>query len=119
MTSFECGSESSERIVGLFIGAVYTAAPVLRTYSDILRIGTIRQPDFEIIYNDARLAGLSQYLDELHSAASEGQLPAVTPLSDEELLGWLQEMIYTASETLVEIQQHRTQYAVPHLRLVK
>jgi len=82
-------------------------------------MGTIHQPDFEIIYNDARLAGLSQYLDELHSAASEGQLQAVTPLSDEELVGWLQEMIYTANETLVEMEQRKTQQAAPHLRLVK
>jgi gluconate kinase len=82
-------------------------------------MGIIHQPDFEIIYNDARLAGLSQYLDELHSAASEGQLQSVTPMTDEELVGWLQEMIYTASETLVEIEQHKTQYAAPHLRLVK
>ena len=81
-------------------------------------MGIIHQPDFGIIYSDARLAGLSQYLDELHSAASEGELQALTPLSDEELKGWLQEMIYTASETLVEIEQHKTQYA-PHLRLVK
>lgn len=82
-------------------------------------MGQIHQPDFEIIYNDARLAGLSQYLDELHSAASEGQLQAVTPLSDAELVGWLQEMIYTATETIQEIEQRPAQNAVPHLRLVK
>lgn len=82
-------------------------------------MGQIHQPDFEIIYNDARLAGLSQYLDELHSAASDGQLQTITPLSNEELVGWLQEMIYTARETIAEIEQRKAQVATPHLRLVK
>jgi hypothetical protein len=82
-------------------------------------MGQIHQPDFEIIYNDARLAGLSQYLDELHSAASDGQLQTVTPLSDAELVGWLQEMIYTAAETIEEIQQRPAPHAASHLRLVK
>jgi hypothetical protein len=81
-------------------------------------MGQIHQPNFQIIYTDARLAGLSQYLDELHSAASEGQLPALTPLSKHELLGWLHELIYTAEETIMEIEQAEHQ-AVPHLRLVK
>jgi hypothetical protein len=81
-------------------------------------MGQIHQPNFQIIYNDARLAGLSQYLDELHSAASEGQLQALTPLSNDELRGWLQELIYTAEETIMEIEQSERQ-AVSHLRLVK
>jgi hypothetical protein len=77
----------------------------------------IHQPNFQIIYNDMRLAGLFQSLDELHNAASEGSLQSVTPLSNAELLGWLQELIYTAEETIQEIRQQETK--PPHLRLVK
>lgn len=79
----------------------------------------IHQPDFQIIYNDMRLAGLFQSLDELHNAASEGSLQSVTPLSNAELLGWLQELIYTAEETISEIREQETKPATPHLRLVK
>ena len=79
----------------------------------------IHQPNFQIIYNDMRLAGLFQSLDELHNAASEGSLQSVTPLSNAELLGWLQELIYTAEETIEEIRQQETKPATPHLRLVK
>jgi hypothetical protein len=79
----------------------------------------VYQPNFQIIYNDMRLAGLFQTLDELHNAASEGALQSVTPLSNAELLGWLQELIYTAEETIQEIRQHETKPATPQLRLVK
>ncbi|MAS32588.1 MAG: hypothetical protein CL610_01190 [Anaerolineaceae bacterium] len=79
----------------------------------------IHQPNFQIVYNNTRLAGLFQSLDELHTAASEGSLPSVTPLSDVELIGWLQELIYTAEETITEIQEHETKVTTPHLRLVK
>ena len=79
----------------------------------------IHQPNFQVIYNDARLAGLSQYLDELHSAASDGQLQNVTPLSHEELVGWLQELIYTAEETIAEINHQETKINLPQLRIVK
>jgi gluconate kinase len=79
----------------------------------------IHQPNFQIIYNASRLAGLFQSLDELHTAASEGRLQHVTPLTDTELIGWLQELIYTAEETILEIQENPMEPAVPHLRLVQ
>jgi hypothetical protein len=77
------------------------------------------QPDFQIIYNDNRLASLFQSLDELHTAASEGNLDTITPLANAELMSWLQELIYTAEETLVEINNHETRPDGSHLRLVK
>lgn len=79
----------------------------------------IHQPNFQIIYNDTRLAGLFQSLDELHSAASEGRLQNVTPLTNAELIGWLQELMYVAEETIAEIEEQDAQPAVPHLRIVK
>ena len=79
----------------------------------------IHQPNFQVIYNGTRLAGLFQSLDELHTAASEDRLPAVTPLTEADLIGWLQELIYTAEETIVEIREHEIKSTRPQLRLVK
>ena len=42
-------------------------------------------------------------LDLLHDYASNGQLQDVTPLSRTELRGWLEDLIYTARETLREM----------------
>ncbi len=42
-------------------------------------------------------------LDLLHDYASEGRLNDVSTLSPAELKGWLEELIYTARETLREM----------------
>jgi hypothetical protein len=42
-------------------------------------------------------------LDLLHDYASAGRLRDVTTLSRDELRGWLEELIYTARETLREM----------------
>ncbi len=42
-------------------------------------------------------------LDLLHDYASAGRLPEVSPLSRAELRGWLEDVIYTARETLREM----------------
>lgn len=42
-------------------------------------------------------------LDLLHDYASVGRLSDVTTLSRQELRGWLEELIYTARETLKEM----------------
>ncbi len=42
-------------------------------------------------------------LDLLHDYASNGQLQDVTPLSRLELRGWLEDLIFTARETLREM----------------
>ena len=47
-------------------------------------------------------------LDLLHDYASVGQLQDVTPLSRTELRGWLEELIYTARETLREMETSDT-----------
>jgi hypothetical protein len=67
---------------------------------------TQQQVSLQLLYNDARLGRLIDMLDELHTAASEGTLASVTPLTNVELVGWLREFIYTAHETIVEIEQH-------------
>jgi hypothetical protein len=44
-------------------------------------------------------------LDLLHDYASSGRLDEATPLSRAELRGWLEEVIFTARETLREMEQ--------------
>ncbi|MBE2182273.1 MAG: hypothetical protein IAE89_02495 [Anaerolineae bacterium] len=59
----------------------------------------------QLLFNDARMGSLMDTLDELHSAASEGRLQQVTTLTNAELIGWLYELVYTATETMAEIQR--------------
>lgn len=80
-------------------------------------MGTYEQLNLQLLYTDARMAALQKALDELHSAASDGSLPAITPLSKAELIGWLREFVYTAQETITELEQAETE--LPGLRLVK
>jgi hypothetical protein len=44
-------------------------------------------------------------LDLLHDYASNGRLDEISPLSREELQAWLRELIYTARETLREMEE--------------
>lgn len=80
-------------------------------------MGTIHQLNLQLLYTDSRLERLGSALDELHTAASEGMLPALTPLSSTELVGWLRELIYMAEETIVEIEDHKS--GAPGLMRVK
>lgn len=76
------------------------------------------QLNLQILYTDARLTDLFQALDQLHSAASEGQLHTLTPLPEKELLGWLHDLIYTAQETISEIESIAPCQDTPLLRIV-
>jgi len=64
------------------------------------------QPNLQLLYNEVRLAALYDALDELHGAASEGVLSTTTTLSNVELMGWLREIVYTAQETIAEMDKH-------------
>ncbi len=60
-----------------------------------------------------RLGVVLDLLDELHSLASEDNLSALGNIAKSELVDWLRDVIYTAEETIAEIQQqdlrpHRT-----------
>lgn len=72
-------------------------------------------PALHLLINDARLAAAAEMLDELHSAASEGRLHQISPLTDVELKGWLFEMAYMVNETLAEIDRHQQPCNLLHL----
>jgi hypothetical protein len=62
----------------------------------------ILQPNLQR-YTEARLAALLEALDDLHNAASEGSTAEATTLSPQDLREWLKDVIYTAQETLDEL----------------
>ena len=80
-------------------------------------MGPTLQLNLHLLYNDARLGNLLDTLDELHTAASEGNLQQITTVSDAELVGWLYEVMYTAQEIMSEIDNHHEQRE-PELTLV-
>ncbi len=82
-------------------------------------MGQTHQHAAQTYFTDPRLAAAFDLLDELHTAASEGELGLFTPMSTSEIVGWLQEFVYTAQEALVEIEKRSAPPPPPHLRLVK
>ncbi|MCC6615462.1 MAG: hypothetical protein IT320_18460 [Anaerolineae bacterium] len=68
-------------------------------------------------YSEARLSWLLEAVDDLHSAASEGELGALTSLTDGEVVSWLREVIWVAQEALTEMEAHKNQE--PRLFLVR
>lgn len=58
-----------------------------------------------VLYQDNYMANLFEGLDRLHSAASEDRLNEITSLSAQEMTSWLQELIYTAQETIYEVNR--------------
>jgi hypothetical protein len=80
-------------------------------------MATQQQLNFPMVYTDARLNALFDVLDELHSAASAGSVNKLTSLSNHELKSWLKDFVYTALETIDEIDSHSSDG--PGLSLVK
>lgn len=59
-------------------------------------------------------------LDEVHSAASDDMTERMTGMSKTEAIGYLHDIIYTAQETLAEVQAAKaTEQKQPVLRLVE
>jgi hypothetical protein len=73
----------------------------------------------EILFTDNGLAMVHEALDDLHNAASEGEIELVTTLDNRELVNWLRELVFTAQETIVEIEKRSAYRQEPYLRLVK
>ncbi len=54
-------------------------------------------------FSDAGFEHIFAKLDLLHDLASEGRLIEATPLRGTEVIGWLEDIIFTAEETIREI----------------
>ncbi len=57
-------------------------------------------------FSDDAFADLFARFDRLHDVASGGQLTGATPLRPSEVIGWLEDIIFTAEETIREIDAH-------------
>lgn len=83
----------------------------------------IHQPQFQRPDTANRLEALFQTLDDLHTAASDNQLVSMTSLSETEVVNWLKDFVYTAQETIAEIEKARPPVdhnpSASYLRLVK
>ncbi|MBW4438020.1 MAG: hypothetical protein KME04_12840 [Pleurocapsa minor GSE-CHR-MK-17-07R] len=71
-----------------------------------------------LLFNEARLSGLVDSLDDLHTAISEGRTRQVTSLTDAELTGWLYELVYLATEAISEISHQQQQSEAAPLQVV-
>ncbi len=70
-------------------------------------------------YSDAGFERIFAKLDLLHDLASEGRLIEATPLRATEVIGWLEDIIFTAEETIREIDAHSVDFiafAAPDVR---
>jgi len=68
-----------------------------------------QQTDIRILqalFTQARFESIFNAVDRLHDAASAEKLSEVTNLTPEEVIGWLQDIVYTANETIQEIEEH-------------
>lgn len=63
--------------------------------------------ELQLRYADTQLNDLYDVLDELHTAASDGQLQQMTTINEGELVGLLRDVIFTAQETIREIECRR------------
>lgn len=91
---------------------------ITRTLRDLLRdnlvnniITNANDNNPELIVNGDRLSDLLELLDELHTAASDNTLPRFISLGEQDVLGMLKELVYTAQETISEIETNRVQRA--------
>jgi hypothetical protein len=59
---------------------------------------------FQTLFTDARFASLLATVDRLHDVVSEGKLDQVTNLSKDEVVGWLNDILFTVQETINELE---------------
>ncbi len=75
------------------------------------------------LYAGDGLPDLLDLLDDLHSAASDGDLPRFTTLGAEDVAELLEELVFVAQETLRELNKNSTRSArkqrTPMLRLLQ
>ncbi|MCS7070629.1 MAG: hypothetical protein NZM00_03930 [Anaerolinea sp.] len=87
---------------------------------------TNRQPSLTLTYTPSRLGDVLDALDDIHTAVSDGTLAQLATVSTGDLREWLHEILYLASQTLIELDgghdaeiRTNTEKAAPALRLVR
>ena len=59
-------------------------------------------------YTEAWFDTLFQAIDRLHDDVSQGRLNSVSAVAPAEMVGWLEDILYTAREIILEIQAGNT-----------
>jgi hypothetical protein len=76
-----------------------------------------------LVTSSIHLEDVLEFVDQLHTAASEGNSQSFTGMDEVETVNVLRELIYTAQEALIEIETLRAsrqrRNKQPVLRLVK
>lgn len=57
---------------------------------------------------EVQLESILKTLDRIHEAAANQQLSEATSLDAEALVGWLEDIIFTAQEAITEVRQEAT-----------
>jgi len=70
----------------------------------MIEMHTLRKLVAEQFFTEAHLEAMLQMVDRLHDAAAVGRLETVTPMDARTLIGWLDDIIFTAEETIRELQ---------------
>jgi hypothetical protein len=70
-------------------------------------------------FSDRGLARLFSAFDLLHDYASDGHLVEATNLNSGEIVGWLEDILFTIDETIREIDAHEARQITRLSRLVK
>ena len=73
---------------------------------NVERVEELVIPQLRRAYSDYGFESLCLILDALHDWASVGRLTEVTALTEDQVVGWLEEIVFTASETIREINAH-------------
>jgi hypothetical protein len=60
----------------------------------------------EVSYNDAWFELMFVALDRLHDAVSQQPTDGILPVAPADMVGWLEDIIYTAQEAIVEIRDN-------------
>lgn len=65
---------------------------------------TIALQIFQAKISDVHLESVLNTLDRLHDASTENRLGSETTVDAAQVVGWLEDIIFTAQETLKELQ---------------
>jgi hypothetical protein len=68
------------------------------------KIEELEIPRLRHAFSERGFESLFRVLDALHDWASAGRLTDVTDLPPDQVVGWLEELIFTAHETIREIE---------------
>lgn len=76
------------------------------------------QPQIQTLYDEAWFEIVFAALDRLHDAVSAQRPAKVSPVAPGDMVGWLEDIIYTAQEAIVEIRDNIPDETVTEAELI-